>query len=53
MSDVAAQSLAKATLHLRVIRASGKIEEHDVAVETMLTKAEVQMMIARLPKVGN
>ncbi len=52
MTTAAAESLAKATLHLRIIRQNGEIEERDVPVETTLTKAEVQILIARAPKVG-
>lgn len=52
MSEIAVQSLAKATLHLRVLRANGALEEYDVPVETTLTIAEVQALIARVPKVG-
>ena len=50
MSEIAVQSLAKATLHLRVLRVNGALEEYEVPIETTLTTEEVQALIARVPK---
>lgn len=38
---------AKATLHLKVMRANGTVEEFDVPVETGITREQVLAMIAQ------
>ena len=47
MSDLDATTTAKATLHLKVIRADGRVEEYDVAAATDITPEQVRALIAQ------
>lgn len=46
MTDVSAKTKARATMHLKVTRANGTVEEYEIPVETDLTKEQVLAMIA-------
>jgi len=47
MTTQEATTKAKATLHLKIVRANGAVEELDVPVTTDLTKEQVRELIAR------
>lgn len=47
MTDVAVKTKARATMHLKVTRANGTVEEYDVPVATDLTKEQVLEMVRR------
>jgi hypothetical protein len=47
MSNVGAQTRAKATLHLTIRRANGTVEDVDVPAATDLTTDEVRALIVQ------
>ncbi len=46
MTNADAQTKAKATMHIKVMRKDGRVEEFDVPVSTDMTKEQVLALIA-------